>query len=137
MADFGKIEFDIKYVKFYFIWLFKGVFTVTCSKFCNEKTRINLFSLFWFAECWFGLVTSTYSCSQSQYSELVTHSHSQREFSDCVIRCYPDFPFCWAWISSWLLDSLTGTFQICLSKFIFCLSFEQYHITPSLSRLNI
>ena len=40
-------------------------------------------------------------------------------------------------MSSWLLDSSPGAFQICLRKFIFCLSFELYHITPSLSRLNI
>ena len=40
-------------------------------------------------------------------------------------------------MSSWLLDSSPGTFQICLRKFAFCLSFERYHITRSLSRLNI
>ena len=40
-------------------------------------------------------------------------------------------------MSSWLFDSSPGTFQICLRKFAFCLSFERYHITRSLSRLNI
>ena len=57
---FGQIEFDIKYMQFYFFWLFKGVLTVPCPKFGNKETRIILFSLCWFLECWFGLVTSIY-----------------------------------------------------------------------------
>ena len=103
-------------MNFYFIWLIKGILTVPFSKFDNEETRIILFSLFWFPECWFGLVTSTYSCSHSLYSEPVTHSLLD---------------------SSWLFDSSPGTFQIFLRKFVFCLRFERYHITPSLSRLSI
>ena len=85
--------------------------------------------MFWYPECWFGLVTSAYSCSHSQYSEPVTHSHSQKGCSDCTIWRYPDFAFCWAWKSSWLLELSPGTFQICLRKFVFCLSFDRYHIS--------
>ena len=33
----------MKYMLFYFIWLFKGVLTVPCSKFGNDETRIILF----------------------------------------------------------------------------------------------
>ena len=77
------------------------------------------------------------SCYHPQYSEPVIHLHSQRGCWDRVIWRYLHFPFCSESVSSRLLDWSPGMFQICLRKFVFCLSFEWYHITPSLSRLNI
>ena len=44
---------------------------------------------------------------------------------------------CWVWMSSCLLNVLPRRFQICLRKFVFCLTFEWYHITLSLSWFSV
>ena len=72
--------------------MFKCVLIMLCPKSGNEKTMMILLSLFWFPECWFGLVMFTYKLL-SQYTEPVTHSHSWKECWDCVIWLYHDFPF--------------------------------------------
>ena len=78
---------------FYFIWLFKCVLTVPCSKFGNEETRIILYSLLWFPECWFGLATSTYKL----ISLTVFKTSNSLTFSEGMmgLRCFKMswFPF--------------------------------------------
>ena len=109
--------------------LFKSVLTVPCSKFNNEKTRIILFSLFWFPECWFGLVTSTYKL----FSLTVFRTSNALVFSEEMLvsrhLTLSWFPFLLS-VSEFLVAGFVAeTFQICLRKFVFCLSFERYHAT--------
>ena len=104
-----------------------SVFSLNTGKCGPEQLQIP--PHFMQCKCCFLLVLSTY-----KYFSLITRSLiSSERVQELHHLTLHWFSFCYAWMSSWLLD-LAVTWKvldICLGKFVFCLSFERYQLILS------